>query len=282
MKWYKRDPDAALAGMIGLTLEERGVYNTIIDLLYSRDGNLPSDDVFFARACECRPQVWRRVRDSLIAKGKLRCRADGKLTANRVEKELQTAGKLIVNPKEKPAVSDRKTNNINAPPPIAYVPQPQPHPERGSTGVVARARDLSSDAFELTLKIGTICGFADASFWPPGWAQAPRRIQQMLDQGWRAEIMIESASSIMQRKREKQEPAPDTISYFEKPFARAHAQQSAPLPVVEVSTTPEKVIVHEATGKHRFEANGSVGRGTFAERAVAGARRAAAAFGQTG
>lgn len=95
MRWYKRDPDAALAGMIGLTPEERGIYNTVIDLLYSRDGELPEDDRFFARACECRPQVWRRVRNSLLTKGKLYYRQDGKLTANRVVNELQTASKRI-------------------------------------------------------------------------------------------------------------------------------------------------------------------------------------------
>src|SRR5262245_388406 len=97
MKWYKRDPDAALAGMLGLTIEERGVYNTIIDLLYSRDGELPTDDDFFARALQCRPQLWRRVRDALIAKGKLHYKTDGKLTANRVERELETARKLLEN-----------------------------------------------------------------------------------------------------------------------------------------------------------------------------------------
>lgn len=94
MKWYKRDPDAAISGMIGLTMEERGAYNTVLDYLYSRDGNCPSDDVFWSRAQGCRPQVWRRVRDALIAKGKIRIE-EGKLTANRVQTEVKTASKLI-------------------------------------------------------------------------------------------------------------------------------------------------------------------------------------------
>ena len=32
LKWYKRDPRAALVGMSCLTLEERGAHNTILDL----------------------------------------------------------------------------------------------------------------------------------------------------------------------------------------------------------------------------------------------------------
>src|SRR4029077_6389232 len=89
--WYKRDPDAALAGMLGLTPEERGIYNTLIDLLYARNGDVPNDDRFMARAQQCAPQMWRRVRDSLIAKGKIRIKTDGKLTANRVETTLKEA-----------------------------------------------------------------------------------------------------------------------------------------------------------------------------------------------
>jgi len=108
MKWYKRDPDAAMCGMLGLTMEERGAYNTILDLLYSRDGDVPNDDVFLARAQQCRPQMWRRVRDSLIAKGKIRITDDGKLDANRVQTELKTARKLIAKMSELGVVSAEK------------------------------------------------------------------------------------------------------------------------------------------------------------------------------
>jgi uncharacterized protein YdaU (DUF1376 family) len=119
MKWYKRDPDAALAGMIGLSPEQRGVYNTVIDLLYSRNGSIPTDDAFFARACECRPQMWRRIRDSLIAKGKLHYTADDKLMAKRVQNELETATKLIQNMVVLGRVSAEKRKQNNTTPPTA-------------------------------------------------------------------------------------------------------------------------------------------------------------------
>ena len=132
MKWYKRDPDAALAGMVELTLEERGAYNTVIDLLYSRDGNLPADDCFFARACNCRPHTWRRLRDNLLAKGKLHM-IDGKLTANRVAGELEHARKLMFQSQlnrdstrfQRP-ISDRKLKEINGRDGIARALQPHP------------------------------------------------------------------------------------------------------------------------------------------------------------
>lgn len=69
--WYKRYPDAALAGMMELTLEERGAYNTVLDLIYSRAGDLPDDDRFIAGWCRVDVRIWRRIKARLVAVGKL-------------------------------------------------------------------------------------------------------------------------------------------------------------------------------------------------------------------
>jgi uncharacterized protein YdaU (DUF1376 family) len=71
IKWYKRDPGAALNGMMELTLEERGAYNTVLDLIYSRDGNLPDDDRFLAGWLRVDVRVWKRIKCNLIQRGKL-------------------------------------------------------------------------------------------------------------------------------------------------------------------------------------------------------------------
>jgi uncharacterized protein YdaU (DUF1376 family) len=71
LRWYKRDPNAALQGMAMLSLEERGAYNTILDLLYARDGNLPDIEAELARLLHCDVRVWRRVRRRLMDLGKL-------------------------------------------------------------------------------------------------------------------------------------------------------------------------------------------------------------------
>jgi uncharacterized protein YdaU (DUF1376 family) len=87
MKWYKRDPDAALSGMAELSFEECGAYNSLIDLLYSRDGLVPDDDAFCARCFHCNPRTWRKLKNRLIARGKVRS-IDGMLTANKVEETI--------------------------------------------------------------------------------------------------------------------------------------------------------------------------------------------------
>ena len=84
MKFYMRDPDAAFAGMAGLTLEQIGAYNLIIDRLYALDGLLPDDDAAIARAFHVDIRQWKRVKAELLVKGKIRITTDGMLDANGV------------------------------------------------------------------------------------------------------------------------------------------------------------------------------------------------------
>jgi uncharacterized protein YdaU (DUF1376 family) len=87
MKFYRHDPDAFLAGTGELNFEQRGAYITLINLLYSRDGAVPDDDVAVGRMLQCDPRLWRRLKSELMALGKLRSNG-GLLTANGVDRTL--------------------------------------------------------------------------------------------------------------------------------------------------------------------------------------------------
>lgn len=93
MRFYKRDPDAALAGMMELTLQERGAYNTIIDALYSRDGVLPDDDHLLRSLMACHGNEWRAVKLKLIQRGKIRVE-NGFIKARRVDSVLEEAAEV--------------------------------------------------------------------------------------------------------------------------------------------------------------------------------------------
>ena len=71
IKWYKRSPQDALNGMLMLTLEERGAYNTVLDLIYSHDNNLHDDDRFIAGWMRCDIRVWKRIKIRLVELGKI-------------------------------------------------------------------------------------------------------------------------------------------------------------------------------------------------------------------
>ena len=93
MKFYKRDPDAALSGMAELTLQERGAYNTILDALYSRDGDLRDDDELMRRVLGCHGNEWKAVKSKLIDKGKIWIER-GFWKAKRVESVLKEAAEF--------------------------------------------------------------------------------------------------------------------------------------------------------------------------------------------
>lgn len=90
MKFYKRDPDRALAGMAELNFKQRGAYNSLIDLLYSRDGNVPDDDTRVARMLSCHWREWATLKKQLMALGKV-WTEEGKLRARRVQDTLKEA-----------------------------------------------------------------------------------------------------------------------------------------------------------------------------------------------
>ena len=69
--FYRRNPSDALAGMIGMTLEERGVYNTVIDLLYSTWRPVEDNRAFIAGWCGCAVQKLNPIIDRLITRKKL-------------------------------------------------------------------------------------------------------------------------------------------------------------------------------------------------------------------
>ena len=90
IKWYKRDPNAALTGMPSLTLEERGAYNTVLDLIYAHGGAVDDDYKFIAGWLRVDVRVWRRIRRRLIDGGKLY--ANGPTLRNaRADREVDAA-----------------------------------------------------------------------------------------------------------------------------------------------------------------------------------------------
>jgi uncharacterized protein YdaU (DUF1376 family) len=69
--WHARHHQAALDGMLSLTLEERGAYNTLLDLIYSRAGPIPDDERWLAGWMGCSVKKWRLLRSTLLVKGKI-------------------------------------------------------------------------------------------------------------------------------------------------------------------------------------------------------------------
>lgn len=69
--WYKRYPSDFIAGTLSMTLEQKGAYSMVLDLLYDRGGPIPDDSQHIARVCGCSTRKWNQLRAELLAMGKL-------------------------------------------------------------------------------------------------------------------------------------------------------------------------------------------------------------------
>lgn len=107
-----------------------------------------------------------------------------------------------------------------------------PEQSRADTEVeddqVARARPplISAEANKLADECAKIAGH-DLAFIPPSWCGAAYRTQVWLNQGWPADLILESVRSQTAKKRDG--PA-KTITYFEPGIASAIAKANQPLP----------------------------------------------------
>ncbi|TCD00714.1 DUF1376 domain-containing protein [Erythrobacteraceae bacterium CFH 75059] len=144
--WHKRYHSDALAGMLTLTLEERGAYQTILDLIYDRGGPVPDNERLLSGYMGCSIRKWRTLRASLIAAGKLAL-IDGYLTNFRAEKEIENALKTARKHAENGAKGGRKSaenrekSNENNGSGQAWL-------ETGSTILEARSQKLDKEREE--------------------------------------------------------------------------------------------------------------------------------------
>lgn len=123
--WHPREHRAALDGMLMLTLEERGAYNTLLDLIYDRSGPIPDDARWLSGWMGCSLRRWAALRASLIEKGKivaLILTGEPSLMNPRAAIEIENQAKLQRNRSEtgskggrKRAENSAKSNENNAP-----------------------------------------------------------------------------------------------------------------------------------------------------------------------
>lgn len=90
--WYKRYPADFIAGTTQLTLEEKGAYSIVLDLIYQTGGPIEDDSRWIARVAGCSTKRWNIIRSRLIDLGKLHA-LDGKLSNQRAEKQMKTEDK---------------------------------------------------------------------------------------------------------------------------------------------------------------------------------------------
>lgn len=87
LPYYRRFPRDFLEGTAGLSLEEKGAYGILLDLMYLQNGSLPDDPKYIAGNLGCSVRKWNIVRARLVEARKIFV-ADGVISNARMEAEI--------------------------------------------------------------------------------------------------------------------------------------------------------------------------------------------------
>lgn len=88
MPYHRRYHEDALQGFSRLSLEQRGAYQLILDLMYATGGEIDDDDNWLAGQALTTSKKWRRVKGELVAHGKIWI-VNGKIGNGRAMAEIE-------------------------------------------------------------------------------------------------------------------------------------------------------------------------------------------------
>lgn len=243
--WYKRYPSDFIAGTLGLTAEQKGVYSTLLDLMYDRGAPIADDPVELARISGCSTRRFNVIKAELAERKKIVLR-DGLISNARFEHQTahekkeheklsQNGRKGAAKTSEKPAASNDRNGLAEKGPPPEKPAYQNPETRKKEDGGDARARE---EAYALADQIAVIAGH-DPKFLPPSWMSGGHgeRVKMWLASGWKAEIIIPAVRAGV-ASLAKGDVA-RSIKFFEQRIARAHAQVAEPLPTAQPQHQPQ-------------------------------------------
>lgn len=92
--WYKRYPSDFVAGTMMLTAEEKGVYGTLIDLMYDQRRRIKDDAQWLARVSGCTTRRFNQIKIKLAGIGKITLHSDGYISNPRFDREHGVVGDM--------------------------------------------------------------------------------------------------------------------------------------------------------------------------------------------
>lgn len=112
--YHFRYHDDALRGYAKLTLEQRGAYTTLLDLMYSEHGFLEDNERLLAAEMMVSTRKYRSLRDALLKLGKLYVPHPGYLSNRRVDEEIERRTKRSMQAKENGKIGGQTKAENNA------------------------------------------------------------------------------------------------------------------------------------------------------------------------
>jgi uncharacterized protein YdaU (DUF1376 family) len=256
LPYYPMYPRDFYEGTMELSLEEKGAYIMLLNLMYTRGGPISDEADYIARYVGCSRVKWLGkkgslgIRDRLIAAGKLAVEG-GMLSNTRAAVELNKQASWRQQQAENGAGSNKNKDEEKRP-----LPHSKPEPKVEEQGSVARVEkvDFSAlDANDLDALEDHVRKWANGSLAPIAGPLNLAPITKLIAGGCSIDDVksgvMAGATSLHNGGRQT-----DSLEYFKKPILRARDDRLKPL--------PEPENRNERAGQSQSGANRNVrGRG---------------------
>ncbi|WP_278376985.1 DUF1376 domain-containing protein [Sphingobium yanoikuyae] len=249
--WHKRYHSDALTGFMSLTLEERGAYQTILDLIYDRGGPIVDNDRLLAGYMGVSLRKWAALRDTLVSKGKIAVEG-GHITNARaifeLEKSSKTSRKLAENGSKGGCKSGeiRKKPNENSENDEAPLKPGLSHtrsqiPEAAKAAACAGVREADFGLVELS---ADLCRDAGVPLPDHGTAERNRQtVERWIGEGASPDLVRQ----VVTKRCATMRTSPRSLAFFDQPVRQAIADRSAELGDTERMARAILQTAHQAS-----------------------------------
>lgn len=190
LEWYPRNAARALEGMRRLTLEQRGAYNTLLDLIYSRGGPVPDDDRWLAGYMGVSVRKWLIIRADLISAGRIVAREgrQGPVLSDElaeIEIEKQTTRRRVN--AESGRIGGEKSSKR-----IPEIKENKDINQANAQAIAQASLKLETETVEIESKSEAIASVAQAPRarvratrrCPADWAPSPDFLSRLAEEGF--------------------------------------------------------------------------------------------------
>lgn len=195
IKFYASD---FLGGTSGLSPAERGVYITLLCLMYEENGPIERHDGRLSRRCGAPKAAFVRILESLIAEKKIipegeylfnsRARRAIVDRTNRTQNATHAANLKWAAQRENSEQNQREDDATAMPPHMRKVCQPEPEPEVKEETIVSSQKKRRKPEIDL----------------PENWAPSDVNIQHALEKGFTMQEIDHEADSFRNHHHSKQ------------------------------------------------------------------------------
>lgn len=218
LPYYKKYPRDFIEGTIGMSLELKGAYALILDLIYMQDGTLPDDARYISGLLGCTVKKWNIIRSTLIETNKIY--VSGEFLANyRADKERETLRKFQQNQSEK-ASQPRKNNDLPQAVAMPARVKPEPEPNKDTTLPDARAMCAALGVTDETKTPGLL-SLSDPIRWIENGCDMEKDIlptlRQMATRGKAINSWAYCTNAVFAARDRRLSPAPDVTAPISKP-----------------------------------------------------------------